>query len=116
MESPKHEHEFSDNLLDTEAGMFLMEIVQNVENAEELIGASEVSDEIKEKCRKIVGELVTKAKTETRVDIYDHCRSALVKLLDVLDQEQEEQKQLYEALRSVILGARDSAKGWKSNS
>lgn len=110
----KNRNESPNILLDTEGGMFQMEIGDKVNDARELIEASTVSETIKNECRKILDELVVLAKEKKdKVDVADLCRSAVVKLLNLLDQTDSEQEQLFESVKMVILNARNSAKGWK---
>jgi hypothetical protein len=109
------EPKFSDDMLNTEGGMFLIEITNTIGEAEELIEISTVGDEIKEKCRVILRELLRRTELEKeRTDPYDVSRATVVALLDLLGTKDDEQHELFKSLRGVILKARDSVKGWKA--
>ncbi|MBA3733252.1 hypothetical protein H0W91_02655 [Patescibacteria group bacterium] len=107
--------EFPNNILDTEGGMFQMEIMTIMPEALQLIEISQVNEEIKEKCKLILDDFVKVVKFEKdKIDPYILSKGPVIKLLDLLDEKDDEQKQLFESLRDVILKARDSVKGWKS--
>ena len=92
-----------------------MEITNTIGGAYELIDASGVDEEIKEKCRIILRKLVSDAEVEKdKLDPYILCRGALIQLSDLLRGFVDEHAQLFEGLKVVILKARDSVKGWKT--
>lgn len=104
--------------LGTETGRFLLEIDKAYPDIELYISASNVSDIIKDKCRKIISDfredLKNTAILVNRVPIYDHIAidllfGCLAQLLNVLDEKDAEQTSLYKALKEVVLRARGSA-------
>jgi len=112
-----------EKLLETESGMFLLEIERISPEIEAYIETSYVSTEIKDKCRKIIVNLSEKIKEEielenrTRYTIlhpYDLARNAISELLNLLGNQDKEQSSLFEVLRNLILEARNSSVGWKN--
>jgi hypothetical protein len=106
--------EFSPKLLDTEAGMFFLEISEKVNGAYELIDASNIDEAKKAECRKILERLVENAEKqkENSVHPYDLARPYIESLLVLLDKDNNEENQLFEAVRNIILNARDSVLSW----
>ncbi len=109
-----------EKLLETEAGMFLMEMEKLGQEAEEFIGASTVSEELKGKCREVIKRLQKNAREQFNkpermiTDPYDLARYAASELYTFLDLKNDpEQETLFTGLRDVILKARSSAKGWQ---
>lgn len=110
MEQP----EFSPKLLDTEAGMFFLEISGKIKGAHELIDASLIDEDKKGRCREVLVKLLENADRakEKNENPYDLSRPYIVELLNILDKNNDEENQLFEAVKGVILGARNSVLGW----
>lgn len=107
--------EFPDSILNNEGGMFQMEITNTIGEAKDLIEISTINEEIKEKTRVILQKLITNAETQIdKVGPYDLCRNTIAQLLNLLDQNDNEQRQLFENVRDVILKARNSVYGWEN--
>jgi hypothetical protein len=107
--------EFSPELLKSDSGMFYMEISDKVKDAYELIEASTVTDEKKDKCREILETLLKEAKIASERDwggVYDTARSAVERLINILSNSDVEENTLFESLRGVILKSRDSVLSW----
>lgn len=106
--------EFSPKLLDTEAGMFFLEISEKVNGAYELIDASNIDESKKEKCREILKKLLEDAdrEKEKNVSPADTARYAVAGLVNILSDKNDEENQLFEAMKGVILGARNSVLSW----
>lgn len=106
--------EFSPKLLDTEAGMFFLEITGKIKDAYDLIDASLITEDKKERCREVLVKLLENAdrQKEKNDHPYDLSRPYIESLLNVLDKDNDEENQLFEAIKNVILGARNSVLSW----
>jgi len=106
--------EFSPKLLDTEAGMFFLEISEKVNDAYELIDASNIDETKKVECRRILAKMLENADKQKTKDDHpaDLARPYIVSLLNLLGNNDAEENQLFEALKGVILGARNSVLSW----
>lgn len=115
-ETPKLPDE---ELLETEAGMFFMEMEKLISETTELIDASTVDDVIKHGCKDVIHRLKERTENELpkselyRSDPADLARVAVTELLQLLDYSDPEKNSLFDALKGVILKARNSAKGWQ---
>jgi hypothetical protein len=111
---------FTDVALETEIGMFEMEIAGSIQEISGLIEISRISDDLKKKCDSSVQEFVEEIKKEGQRpmherDIYDLCRGILGQLYGLLNHKDDEERQLFESIKDIVLKARDSVKGWKNN-
>ncbi len=105
---------FSENFKETEGGIFLSEINRAINDAYELIEISKVDDGVKSQCREFLKNLLEDAeKQKDKEDVYDISRICLLNLISVLDKDDDEQNQLFESIKEIILRARNLAKGWK---
>lgn len=105
---------FPEDILDTEEGMFQLEISNTIGDAKDLVEASLVSDEIKEKCMSVLDHLVVRvADNRDKMDPYGISRGTVSELLKALDVKDEEQRQLFESVKEVIWKACYSVKGWE---
>jgi hypothetical protein len=103
----------SENFLDSEGGMFQMEITNTIHEAEEAIEISDVDDVKKVKVREILKNLVIDAGKKRNEDPYDTARYAIEQLLSTLNTKDAAENNLFVTVRDVILKARSSAKGWE---
>ena len=102
-----------DELLQSEGGMFLMELETAMRSAEELIAASTVDESLKKKCLEILHSLHDAAKDDPeQIDPYNLARVCMIQLTDILNDTDGEQSTLYNALKEIVLRARNSAKKW----
>ncbi len=110
----ENKSEFNENFLNTEGGMFQLEIIEKIKEAEDFVDISTIDDEVKEKCREILKKLVQESvEQRDKISPIDLCRNAITQLIDILNQKDEEQNQLFEAIKGVIYKARNSVLGWK---
>ncbi|MFA6536379.1 MAG: hypothetical protein WCT25_03025 [Candidatus Paceibacterota bacterium] len=117
----KNPQESAENLLETEIGMFHLEMPRLEAEANEIIEISNVSDELKGKFRVVLGDLVAETLKEVKspedsafgADPYDLSRSAVSRLIQLVDERDHEQNELFEAVKSVIWKTCYSAKKWK---
>ena len=74
-----------DELLQSEGGMFLMELETAMRSAEELIAASTVDESLKKKCLEILHSLHDAAKDDPeQIDPYNLARVCMIQLTDIL--------------------------------
>lgn len=110
MRSPES---FSEADLETEGRMFRMELTNRVDEINELIDASTVNDELKVRFREELDR--TLSLNEIQVDQLgpiDMSRGLISSWLDLINEKDIEQNELFESVRDVVLSCRRSVKGW----
>ncbi|MDP2695682.1 MAG: hypothetical protein Q8O87_00310 [bacterium] len=95
--------------------MFILEMKEAKKDADDLIQAAEVSEEIKSQCINIIDGLTSTADLKRYPTLYDAIRGKINKLIDILNDKKDnsEQQSLFEALRDVIWKSYYSVRGWK---
>ena len=112
MEKQPDQSLVSEENLESELGMFHMEITSLSKDAYELIEISKVSELQKEKCNEILDQLIQNSIKKDQ-KVVDLCYYAVLQLKNVLSSSDDEENQLFEGVRGVVYKARDSALGWK---
>lgn len=99
-------HNQPDSFIGSYRNEFESKLKIALEEAEILIGASMLDENLKEQCRKILDNLEERVKSSPRQQVHmdDMVRTAVIELLNLLDDHSDnsEQSQLFKSLRDLL--------------